>query len=123
MTRIPTATRRQRVEVRASQTGPKLPRLHALPRPWPAAVHATTGLTTLHARPGLVIARQEQREPFTDRRKRFLPALGDRVSKQEKPDEPARWCGRDGRAVVRRHGGDLRTARPSRRPSGKAWRT
>src|ERR1035437_6392139 len=31
MTRIPTATRRQRVEVRASQTGPKLPRLHALP--------------------------------------------------------------------------------------------
>src|ERR1035437_2210306 len=32
MTRIPTATRRQRVEVRASQTGPKLPSLHALPR-------------------------------------------------------------------------------------------
>jgi hypothetical protein len=32
MTRIPTATRRQHVEVRASQTGPKLPRLHALAR-------------------------------------------------------------------------------------------
>ena len=32
MTRIPTAARRQRVELRASQTGPKLPSLHALPR-------------------------------------------------------------------------------------------
>src|ERR1019366_8723475 len=32
MTRIPTAHRRQRVEVRASQTGPKLPSRHALPR-------------------------------------------------------------------------------------------
>src|SRR5450631_717007 len=32
MTRIPTATRRQRVEVRASQTGPTLPSLHALAR-------------------------------------------------------------------------------------------
>src|SRR5450631_2057001 len=32
MTRIPTATRRQHVEVRASQTGPKLPSLHAPPR-------------------------------------------------------------------------------------------
>src|SRR5664280_616307 len=32
MTRIRTATRRQRVEVRASRTGPKLPRLHALAR-------------------------------------------------------------------------------------------
>src|SRR5664279_5020514 len=31
MTRIPTATRRRHVEVRASQTGPKLPSLHALP--------------------------------------------------------------------------------------------
>src|ERR1035437_526330 len=31
MTRIPTATRRQHVEVRASRTGPKLPSLHALP--------------------------------------------------------------------------------------------
>src|SRR5664279_6498884 len=32
MTRIPAVTRRQHVEVRGSQTGSKLPRLHALPR-------------------------------------------------------------------------------------------
>src|ERR1035437_261200 len=32
MTRIPSAPRTQHVEVRASRTGPKLPRLHALPR-------------------------------------------------------------------------------------------
>src|SRR5450631_1111548 len=32
MTRIPTATRRQHVEVRASQTAPKHPSLHALAR-------------------------------------------------------------------------------------------
>ena len=54
ITRIPAATRRKRGEVRASQAGPELPRLHALPTPM-----ACRGSTLMlpHSS-GLVIAQQ-----------------------------------------------------------------
>src|ERR1035437_1505255 len=108
MTRIPAATRRQHVEVRASRTGPKLPSLHALAR------HGLRGslrvlqlkkhnrfgyrLPDLNVEPSAcrwnaLRSRLEGStvrfgyrlpdlnvEPSTDRRKGFLPALNDRVS-------------------------------------------
>src|SRR5664279_5391787 len=72
MTRIPTATRRQRVEVRASQTGPELPRLHARPRPWPAAVHGWYCQIV----PGSVIAHRPERVPFHRQAEGFPPGPG-----------------------------------------------
>src|SRR5664280_1012626 len=77
MTRIPTATRRQRIEVRASQTGPKLPRLHALPTPM--ACRGPTLITPNSA--GLGYRPTDMNvSPGTDRRKALLPAGNDRVS-------------------------------------------
>src|SRR5664280_1663047 len=81
MTRIPTVTRRHHVEVRASATGPELPRLHALPTPMPWSgsrtywSHNRAHTTGLGYRPT-----GSNVNPSTDRRKNFLPALGDRAS-------------------------------------------
>src|ERR1035437_7757139 len=69
MTRIPTATRRQRVEVRASQTGPKLPSLHALPR---HALPKFTAGTAKQCRTWLSPNRIE-RKPFHRQAEGFPP--------------------------------------------------
>ena len=76
MTRIPTATRRQRVEVRASRKGLKLPTLPALAR---------HGLLRFNAGRPTACRLGCRRtgvggQPATDGRKRFVPARSDRLS-------------------------------------------
>src|SRR5664280_696335 len=81
MTRIPTATRRQRVEVRASATGPKLPRLHALPTPMPCRGSRNYWTNNRARTTGLGYRPTGSNvNPSTDRRRGFLPARNDRVS-------------------------------------------
>ena len=78
MTRIPTATRRQQVAVRASRTGPKLPSLHARPR---QACRGSLRVRQLKKHNRFGYRRPELNlQPCTDSQKGFLPARNDRVS-------------------------------------------
>jgi hypothetical protein len=72
---MPTATWRQRGEVHASQTGPELPSLHALPQHVPC--HGSMQLPTV---PSLVTAPTALNvQPSTDKRHSF-PDLNGPVS-------------------------------------------